>query len=120
MPWTRRTRARARPPRPAPIIVTWVVIVVPRILYGTPFQRSNHGTPFQVCQDGRMARTSGRADRRTDALSRERIVQAAIEILDAEGESGLTFRALATRLSTGAGAIYWHVASKGELLAATT
>ena len=67
-----------------------------------------------------MARKSGRADRRTDALSRERIVQAAIELLDAEGESGLTFRALATRLATGAGAIYWHVANKGELLAATT
>ncbi len=67
-----------------------------------------------------MARTPKRADRRTDALSRERIVQAAIELLDAEGEGGLTFRALATRLATGAGAIYWHVAHKGELLAATT
>jgi AcrR family transcriptional regulator len=67
-----------------------------------------------------MARKSARADRRTDALSRERIVEAAIELLDAEGDSGLTFRALATRLATGAGAIYWHVANKGELLAATT
>lgn len=67
-----------------------------------------------------MTRKSGRADRRTDALSRERIVQVAIELLDSEGESGLTFRALSTRLSTGAGAIYWHVANKGELLAATT
>jgi AcrR family transcriptional regulator len=61
-----------------------------------------------------------RAERRTDALSKERIVQAAIEILDAEGESALTFRALAARLATGSGAIYWHVANKGELLAATT
>ncbi len=67
-----------------------------------------------------MARKSRRAERRTDALSRERIVEAAIELLDAEGESGLTFRALATRLATGPGAIYWHVANKGELLAATT
>jgi AcrR family transcriptional regulator len=61
-----------------------------------------------------------RVDRRTDALSRARIVQAAIEILDADGEAGLTFRALAARLATGAGAIYWHVANKDELLAAAT
>lgn len=66
-----------------------------------------------------IARTQ-RTERRTDALSKERIVEAAIEILDAEGESGLTFRALAARLSTGSGAIYWHVADKNELLAATT
>ncbi|MHC5256552.1 TetR/AcrR family transcriptional regulator [Streptomyces sp. UC4497] len=57
---------------------------------------------------------------RTDALSKERIVEAAIEILDTEGEKGLTFRALAARLATGAGAIYWHVANKDELLAAAT
>ncbi|MEU3645697.1 TetR family transcriptional regulator [Lentzea sp. NPDC034063] len=58
--------------------------------------------------------------RRTDALSRERIVEAAVELLDSAGESGLTFRALAERLATGAGALYWHVANKGELLDAAT
>jgi AcrR family transcriptional regulator len=61
-----------------------------------------------------------RAERRTDALSRERIVETAIDILDADGEAALTFRALTARLATGAGAIYWHVANKGELLAAAT
>ena len=65
-----------------------------------------------------MARKPKRPERRTDALSRERIVQAAIELLDAEGEDGLTFRALAAHLATGAGALYWHVANKEELLAA--
>ena len=65
-------------------------------------------------------RTERRTDRRTDALSKERIVAAAIEILDADGESALTFRALAGRLSTGPGAIYWHVANKDELLATAT
>jgi len=40
--------------------------------------------------------------------------------IDADGEGALTFRALTARLATGAGAIYWHVANKGELLAATT
>ncbi|MFD4669659.1 TetR/AcrR family transcriptional regulator [Lentzea sp. NPDC058450] len=58
--------------------------------------------------------------RRTDALSRERIVEAAVQLLDADGVSGLTFRALAAHLATGAGAIYWHVANKNELLDAAT
>jgi len=59
-------------------------------------------------------------DRRADALSRDRIVTAAIEMLDATGENGLTFRALAAHLRTGPGAIYWHVANKDELLVAAT
>jgi len=67
-----------------------------------------------------MATRALRTERRTDALSKERIVEAAIDILDTEGEGALTFRALTARLATGAGAIYWHVASKGELLAAAT
>jgi AcrR family transcriptional regulator len=67
-----------------------------------------------------MATRARRAERRADALSKERIVEAAIEILDADGESALTFRALTARLATGIGAIYWHVASKNELLAAIT
>ena len=67
-----------------------------------------------------MATRTQRTERRTDALSKERIVEAAIEILDAEGESALTFRALTARLATGSGAIYWHVANKNDLLAATT
>ena len=58
--------------------------------------------------------------RRSEALSRERIVEAAVELLDAAGEGGLTFRALTERLATGPGAIYWHVANKDELLAAAT
>jgi AcrR family transcriptional regulator len=60
------------------------------------------------------------SERREEALSRDRIVDAAIELLDTEGESGLTFRALAARLATGPGAIYWHIANKSELLAAAT
>ncbi len=66
----------------------------------------------------RMAQGTPRTDRRTEALSKERIVEAAIGILDAAGEDGLTFRTLAARLATGSGAIYWHVADKNELLAA--
>lgn len=80
----------------------------------TPTRRSGSLTGSRTGSAG----NNGRADRRTEALSREKIVEAAIRILDAEGENALTFRALAACLSTGAGAIYWHVADKGELLAA--
>ncbi|MDT8915017.1 TetR family transcriptional regulator [Amycolatopsis sp. PS_44_ISF1] len=67
-----------------------------------------------------MATRRQRGERRADALSKERIVESAIEILDTDGESALTFRALTARLATGAGAIYWHVANKDELLTAAT
>ncbi|GAA3583926.1 TetR/AcrR family transcriptional regulator [Amycolatopsis ultiminotia] len=67
-----------------------------------------------------MAARTGRSPRRTESLSRERIVEAAVELLDSVGEGGLTFRALTERLATGPGAIYWHVANKGELLGAAT
>ena len=67
-----------------------------------------------------MATKTRNTERREDALSRERIVDAAVEMLDAAGESGLTFRALAAHLKTGPGAIYWHVANKSELLIAAT
>ena len=59
-----------------------------------------------------------RAARRSEALSRARIVHAAIEVLDDGGVDSLTFRELAARLSTGSGAIYHHVANKAALLAA--
>jgi AcrR family transcriptional regulator len=65
-----------------------------------------------------MKSKARRADRRDAALTREGIVDAAIALLDAEGEGGLTFRALAAKLATGAGAIYWHVPNKDELLVA--
>jgi AcrR family transcriptional regulator len=65
-----------------------------------------------------MAVSTGRPERRQEPLSRERIVTAACELLDTVGTGGLTFRALAERLATGPGAIYWHVTGKAELLTA--
>lgn len=56
--------------------------------------------------------------RRLEALSRERIIEAAIELLDSGGVAGLTFRALSDRLATGPGAIYGHVANKDDVVAA--
>ncbi|WP_405162061.1 TetR/AcrR family transcriptional regulator [Nocardia sp. NBC_01499] len=67
-----------------------------------------------------MATKSRRAPRRKEALTRDVIVEAATEILDAEGEDALTLRALTVQLSTGYGAIYHHVADRNDLLAAAT
>ncbi|WP_243655034.1 TetR/AcrR family transcriptional regulator [Nocardia alba] len=67
-----------------------------------------------------MATRAQRTTRRADALTKQRIVDAAIEILDADGERALTFRALAARLETGSGAIYWHVENKSDLLVAAS
>jgi AcrR family transcriptional regulator len=65
-----------------------------------------------------MAKKTPGLPRREESLSRERIIAATIELLDRSGEDGLTFRTLSERLATGAGAIYWHIANKADLLTA--
>ncbi|MBP2189123.1 TetR/AcrR family transcriptional regulator C-terminal domain-containing protein [Nocardia goodfellowii] len=49
-------------------------------------------------------------------ITRERIVAAALELLDEQGMDALTVRALASRLDVKAPALYWHVRDKQELL----
>lgn len=65
-----------------------------------------------------MTEKTPRRPRRDDALSRERIIAASIELLDSGGEAALTFRTLSERLATGPGAIYGHIANKHDLLVA--
>ncbi|KRP87703.1 AcrR family transcriptional regulator [Bradyrhizobium sp. USDA 4503] len=65
-----------------------------------------------------MVKKARSGQRREDSLSRDRIIEASIELLDESGEEGLTFRALSERLATGPGAIYWHIANKSDLLVA--
>ncbi|MCX4768042.1 TetR/AcrR family transcriptional regulator C-terminal domain-containing protein [Streptomyces sp. NBC_01275] len=67
-----------------------------------------------------MATRTRRPQRRNQVLSREQIVDTAIELLDAGGEGALTSRALTERLATGSGAIYYHVGSRDELLDTAT
>lgn len=68
-----------------------------------------------------MTVAAPRPSRRRDALSKERILEAAIAILDVDGvdagTQGLTLRALMTRLATGSGAIYHYVSTMDELRA---
>jgi AcrR family transcriptional regulator len=54
--------------------------------------------------------------RRRDPISREAIVAAAMQLLDADGLSALSMRRIAGQLGTGAASLYWHVGSKDGLL----
>jgi AcrR family transcriptional regulator len=51
-----------------------------------------------------------------DTLTSERIVHAAIELLDAEGLAGLNMRSLGKRLGSAPTAVYWHVQNKDNLV----
>ncbi len=46
----------------------------------------------------------------------EAVVTAALEILDAEGMDGVTFRAVARKLGVQAPALYWHFVDKRDLM----
>ncbi|MFY1688488.1 TetR/AcrR family transcriptional regulator [Plantactinospora sp. WMMB782] len=49
-------------------------------------------------------------------LHRDRIVAAAVELLDRDGVAGLTMRRLAERLGAGSTTLYWHVTNKDDVL----
>ncbi|MFI9639426.1 TetR/AcrR family transcriptional regulator C-terminal domain-containing protein [Micromonospora sp. NPDC051925] len=55
-------------------------------------------------------------NRRATPLTRERIVAAAVALLDQQGVDGLTMRRLAERLAVTSTALYWHVATKEDVL----
>ncbi|MDA3648952.1 TetR/AcrR family transcriptional regulator C-terminal domain-containing protein [Saccharopolyspora indica] len=54
--------------------------------------------------------------RKTPALNRERIVRAAVDRLDRDGTEGLSLRKIAGDLDVHATSLYWHVATKGDVL----
>ena len=49
-------------------------------------------------------------------MSREVVLDAAMELLDTEGIDGLTVRGLAAKLGVAVTAVYWHVGDKQTLL----
>ncbi|MEY9844391.1 AcrR family transcriptional regulator [Streptacidiphilus sp. BW17] len=49
-------------------------------------------------------------------LTRQKIVRAAIALLDAEGEAGFSMRRLATELGVTPMSVYWYVDNKSDLL----
>ena len=63
-----------------------------------------------------MKRGARHVPRRAAALSRDEIVRAAIKVADAEGPDAISMRRIARELNAGTMSLYWHVASKEELL----
>ena len=57
-----------------------------------------------------------REDSSRQPLTRDAIVDAALQLLDREGIGGLSMRKLAQELDVGAASLYWHVRDKEELL----
>jgi AcrR family transcriptional regulator len=70
-----------------------------------------------------MAKRGSGGERRENAagqsgeppLSLERIVAAAVDLLDEQGVDGLTMRRLADRLGSGVMSLYWHVKNKEDV-----
>lgn len=54
--------------------------------------------------------------RKGSKLDRESILEAAFEVLDAEGFDGLSLRLVAERLKVQTPALYWHVENKASLI----
>ena len=50
------------------------------------------------------------------ALTREKIVDAALVLLERDGLQGISMRKLAQELDAGAATLYWHVGDKEQLL----
>jgi AcrR family transcriptional regulator len=63
--------------------------------------------PWRTTPRGRPARAP---------LTREAIVDAALRVLERQGADGLSMRRVAEELGTGPASLYWHVASKEELI----
>ncbi len=75
-------------------------------------RESHHHPPFL----GVWTEPQGDTREAREPLSRERIVRAAVSVLDREGAAALSMRTLADELHTAATSLYRHVHNKGELL----
>lgn len=55
-------------------------------------------------------------ERQRGGLTRERLVEAALKLVNEEGLEGLSMRALADQLEVKAASLYWHVRDRRELI----
>lgn len=81
--------------------------------YGKRMPVSASSSPVSVDGSVWLRRERAPRDRR---LSRARIVDAALPLLDAEGHRGLSMRRIATDLGVTAGSLYWYVRTKDDVL----
>jgi TetR/AcrR family transcriptional regulator, tetracycline repressor protein len=63
-----------------------------------------------------MEQLSPEEEKQRSGLTRERLVGAALELVNEEGMEGLSMRALADRLEVKAASLYWHVRDRRELM----
>ena len=75
-----------------------------------------HATRLRRHVEEDMKRGARHVPRRAATLSRDEIVRAAIKVADAEGPDAISMRRIARELNAGTMSLYWHVASKEELL----
>jgi len=62
------------------------------------------------------ARRGGRGGGQPSGLDRDRITEATVRLLDAEGLAGFSMRRLAAELNVTAMSVYWYVDTKDDLL----
>jgi AcrR family transcriptional regulator len=87
----------------------WVPFVAPRAADRQAGRLRAHAR-----EDQRRGRSH--LPRRAAALSRDEIVRVAIQVADAEGAEAISMRRIARELNAGTMSLYWHIASKEELL----
>ncbi|MFE1749748.1 TetR/AcrR family transcriptional regulator [Streptomyces anandii] len=78
-------------------------------------QRAKGAARTSVWLEGK-ARRSGRGGGQPSGLDRERITEATVRLLDAEGLSRFSMRRLAAGLNVTAMSVYWYVDTKDDLL----
>ncbi|PWJ06776.1 TetR family transcriptional regulator [Streptomyces sp. NWU49] len=78
-------------------------------------QRSGRGARPSVWLEGRTRR-GGRGGGQPSGLDRERITEATVRLLDAEGLARFSMRRLAAELNVTAMSVYWYVDTKDDLL----
>src|SRR5581483_2652572 len=88
-------------------VVYRVRVARPRTRGGTPAPAEVPEPPWRAAARPAAVRTP---------LTRDAIVEAALRVLDRDGVDRLSMRRVAAELGTAAGALYWHVANKEELL----
>lgn len=76
----------------------------------------NKGTKTPEDVPGAVWFRAEKTSRAGPQLSHERIVATAVELLDRDGVQKLSMRRLAERLGAHATSLYWHVATKDDLL----
>src|SRR3954470_10993059 len=113
MPFTCSTRARARPPRPAPTMAM-VMVAPPR--YAVPSDTLYRS--MQCMVSGMLVWERPEPPNRPvpAPLDRERIVRTAMGLADADGLEAVSLRKVAAALGVGPMRLYGYLDSKDELL----